>query len=101
MVEPAHRYRANFHTHTFRCGHASGDAIDYARIAVAGGCETLGFSDHTPLPDGRWSDFRMKRGDLNDYVAAVSKAAEAFPHLRVLLGMEMRMASGIQKFLSR
>lgn len=81
-------FRSNYHTHTFRCGHASGDAPEYARLAHAAGCQLLGFSDHTPLPDGRWGDFRMRLDELPSYVAAVRDAGTAVPGLQVLLGME-------------
>jgi len=81
-------YRANYHTHTYRCGHASGEASDYARVALESGMSLLGFSDHTPLPDGRWSDFRMASRELDGYVDAVRTAASRYPALEVLLGME-------------
>ena len=47
-------HKHNFHTHTFRCKHAKGDVDDYCRRALELGMETLGFSDHTALPDDRW-----------------------------------------------
>ena len=39
---------ANYHTHTYRCGHAEGNERDYAEQAVKAGLRTLGVSDHTP-----------------------------------------------------
>ena len=39
---------ANYHTHTYRCGHAEGDVGEYAEQAEKAGLRTLGFSDHTP-----------------------------------------------------
>jgi histidinol-phosphatase (PHP family) len=78
----------NFHTHTFRCKHATGDAADYCAEAVARGMRTLGFSDHTALPDDRWQRERMSYAQLDDYVAAVNAARADHPSLRVLLGME-------------
>ncbi|NLF18037.1 MAG: histidinol-phosphatase [Lentisphaerae bacterium] len=80
----------NLHTHTYRCRHARGDAADYCAEAVARGLRTLGFSDHTPLPDGRWSSVRMAMGDLPGYCRAVEAAARAAAAdgLRVLKGLE-------------
>ena len=42
---------ANYHTHTYRCGHA-GDYPDeaYVQAAVQAGYKVLGMSDHTPWP---------------------------------------------------
>ena len=39
---------ANYHTHTYRCRHASGTEEEYIYQALDGGLEELGFSDHTP-----------------------------------------------------
>jgi len=39
---------ANYHTHTWRCGHAEGTERDYAQQAEKAGIRILGFSDHTP-----------------------------------------------------
>jgi histidinol-phosphatase (PHP family) len=78
----------NYHTHTWRCQHATGEAINYAHEAVAAGMEVLGFSDHTALPDHRWANVRMRMDQLDEYEAAVRAAAEAHPSLHVLLGME-------------
>lgn len=82
------QFQHNFHTHTFRCKHATGDAADYCAEAEARGMRTLGFSDHTALPDDRWQRERMSYAQLDDYVAAVRAAEAAHPSLRVLLGME-------------
>lgn len=81
-------YKHNFHTHTFRCKHAKGDAVDYCQYAKEHGMETIGFSDHTPLPDDRWISARMHVAQLDDYVGAVHRAQSEFPEIRVLLGME-------------
>ena len=81
-------FKHNFHTHTFRCKHATGDAEDYCAIAVARGMHTLGFSDHAALPDNRWQRERMSYEQLDGYVDAVRKAQTDYPSLRVLLGME-------------
>ena len=40
--------RANYHTHTYRCNHASGTEEEYIQCALDGNIEVLGFSDHTP-----------------------------------------------------
>jgi histidinol-phosphatase (PHP family) len=92
-------FRANYHTHTYRCGHASGDAPDYARIAAASGMQVLGFSDHTPLPDGRWQGWRMLLAQIDEYEAAVREAAVSQPDLTVLLGMECEWTPEFRSFL--
>ena len=90
--------KRNYHTHTYRCRHASGDCLEYAEVADRLGMEVLGFSDHTPLPDGRWEEVRMALDELDDYQRAVEKARSTFPALRVLLGMECEYAKELHAF---
>lgn len=45
--------KTNFHTHTFRCGHAVGDEQEIVLAAIEADIHKLGFSDHIPLPDYR------------------------------------------------
>jgi histidinol-phosphatase (PHP family) len=78
----------NFHTHTFRCRHAAGDAQAYAAAALTQNLTTLGFSDHTPLPDNRWHSIRMNLDELPGYCDEVRRAAAAYPNLRIFSGLE-------------
>jgi len=78
----------NFHTHTYRCKHASGDVADYCLEARRRGMQTLGFSDHSALPDDRWIQARMDYADLSEYTAAIDQAQIDFPDLKILKGME-------------
>jgi histidinol-phosphatase (PHP family) len=87
----------NLHTHTYRCQHASGDVMDYVRIAEAGGCQVLGFADHTPRPDGFNANGRMGVDQLPDYRAAVI-AARSQTSMRILLGMECEWEPALKGF---
>ncbi len=60
----------NFHTHTARCGHASGTEKEYIETAIAGGIRTMGFSDHIPLAygDGHEDTWRVPLSQAKDYV---------------------------------
>ncbi len=44
----------NYHTHTYRCGHATGKPEEYIKRAIEGGIKYMGFSDHIPFrfPNG-------------------------------------------------
>ena len=53
---------SNYHTHTKRCGHASGEDEDYVKEALGIGLTNLGFSDHIMLPG--FSDPNV-RGDYS------------------------------------
>lgn len=42
--------KANYHTHTYLCGHANGDVSDYVNEAIKLGYKELGMSDHAHTP---------------------------------------------------
>lgn len=89
----------NFHTHTYRCGHARGDVADYAREALQGGAKILGMSDHCPLPDGLWDHVRMEFHELEDYFAAIEEARRSFPELILLKGLEAEWVPSLRTYL--
>jgi histidinol-phosphatase (PHP family) len=88
----------NFHTHTYRCKHAEGDVADYCAEAVQRGMTTLGFTDHSALPDDRWIDVRMDYAELADYAGAIDRARLDFPRLRILKGMECEYVPEFRSF---
>jgi histidinol-phosphatase (PHP family) len=80
--------KKNYHTHTYRCKHATGEVADYCRAAVAQGIALLGFSDHAPLPDNRWIEVRMSMEELLYYLRDIDWARRSFPRLGLLKGLE-------------
>lgn len=50
--------KTNFHTHTYRCGHARGSEEEMVKRAIDQGISILGFSDHIPLPHYRTHLFK-------------------------------------------
>lgn len=92
-------FTANWHTHTARCKHASGQVADYCRAAVAAGLRTLGFSDHTPFPgDNRWFGVRMAMAELDGYRRDIEAAREAFPSLLLPIGLECEYLPELDAF---
>ena len=45
--------KINYHTHTYRCGHANGTEEDMVEAAIQMGIEELGMCCHVPLPHYR------------------------------------------------
>lgn len=88
----------NYHTHTFRCNHAEGEAKDYAKVAAARGFSVLGFADHTALPDDRWLFMRMSRSALPGYVKAIEEAQAKYAELTILKSMECEWAPEYHNF---
>ena len=81
----------NYHTHTTRCGHAIGEDRAYVETAIARGLQTLGFSEHVPMPfpDGHESSYRVPIRLLDDYVTCVlSLQKEYRGEIDIRLGFE-------------
>ena len=82
----------NYHTHTWRCHHASGTEREYIEAAIARGFKVLGFSDHVPVPDfpnGYQSGFRMDADQAGEYVATLLKLKHAYAEdIDILIGYE-------------
>ena len=85
---------ADYHMHTPLCHHATGEPVDYAAHAVAAGLTEIGFSDHSPMAQDDFDDWRMKLSDLDGYVASVHRAREAFPELVIRLALEVDYLPG-------
>ena len=80
---------ANYHTHTKRCGHATGEDEDYVLEAIGHGFKHLGFSDHAMLPG--FSE-PYKRGDytlFSDYVDSINNLKQKYDgRITIYLGFE-------------
>lgn len=92
--------RGNYHTHTYRCKHASGEVKDYAKAAVEAGLSILAITDHTPLPDNKWLNMRMDISELEHYCAAIDVAQACFPQLVLLKGMECEYSKAYHAFFA-
>lgn len=84
---------ANYHTHTFRCGHAEGTEQEYTEQAVKAGLRILGFSDHTPYAffdsSPRNRPMRMKPEELPEYAQSIRSLAEEYRgKIEIRLGVE-------------
>ncbi len=88
----------NYHTHTWRCKHASGTVTDYAKHAKYAGIQTLGMSDHTPLPDNRWLFIRMEAAELDEYLSEIEEAKKNIPEITILKGLECDWAVEYKNF---
>ncbi len=81
----------NYHTHTYRCGHADGAVEDYIKRAIDCGVTDLGFSDHMPFvcSDGFESTFRVPTAQVTDYVREIAELREKYKEqIRILIGFE-------------
>ena len=89
--------KANYHTHTYLCGHAVGKVSDYVDEAIRLGFTELGMSDHAHTPEYFMSQDEYYHNYLqeimtdsdfdNIYVPEVLEAKKN-PKIKVFLGLE-------------
>lgn len=82
---------ANFHTHTYLCGHAVGEPEEYVKTAIKNGLEILGFSDHVPYPfDGGYRNpIRMEVSETQIYVNMLNELKEKYKEkIKIYIGYE-------------
>ncbi len=90
--------KANYHTHTARCGHARGEERAYIEAAISSGMKTLGFADHGPyLFQGDFvSGIRMTMEQIEDYVGVISRLREEYKQdIEILIGYELEYFPGL------
>ena len=83
---------ANYHTHTFRCNHATGVEEEYILTAIEGGIKIMGFSDHAPaiLYDGYKLSWRVQPEDAEDYFETLKNLREKYKDkIKIYIGFEM------------
>jgi histidinol-phosphatase (PHP family) len=81
--------KANFHTHTKRCGHATGEDEEYVLEALGMGLDELGFSDHIMLPGFHEENVRGDYSLSADYFESIGKLKQKYAdRLKIDLGFE-------------
>ncbi len=90
---------ADYHTHTPLCRHATGEPIELAAQAVRVGLRELGFSDHNPMRQDGFDDWRMRASELDAYVASVERARREYPELSVKLALEVDFLPGYEDWV--
>lgn len=92
--------RVDYHTHHYRCGHASGNLSDYVEAAMAAGLQEIGLSDHAPIyhfgddphPFPRTA---MSRHELPNYVQEMAEIRDRYRgRITVRLGVESDYVNG-------
>jgi histidinol-phosphatase (PHP family) len=96
---------ADYHVHTFRCGHAGGQSRAYVEKAIERGLSEIGFTDHIPLyflsRDRRDPSLAMREDQLEGYVEEVLGLRREFAgSIEVRLGLEADYAEGFEEQLA-
>ena len=83
------RLEYNYHTHTYRCGHANGKDKEYVNAAIEQGIKVLGFSDHVMLKGYKQPGIRGDYSKLNNYIKSINKLKKAYEDkIEIHLGFE-------------
>jgi len=90
---------ADYHMHTFLCGHAEGMPEDYVLSAEKNGVPEICFTDHAPSPDGYDPINRMTMDRFPAYRDLITKAQSVTPNVRVLWGIEADYYPTCREFL--
>lgn len=97
---------ADYHVHTFRCGHAGGASREFVERALELGLREIAFTDHIPLyflpPERRDPKLAMREDEFDGYVAEVEALKREFEgRIAVRLGLEADYAEGREEELAR
>jgi len=85
--------------HTPLCHHATGAPTEYAARAVALGLAEIGFSDHAPMRQDNFDEWRMNFDKLGEYVESIRRARVEFPQLNILLALEVDYLPGQEEWI--
>lgn len=96
----------DYHSHTARCGHASGTMEQYVERAIELGLAEFGFSDHLHLyflpEDRRDPSLAMRADQLSEYVESVLKLRKRYEdRIQLRLGLEADYFPGHEEQLAR
>ncbi len=89
----------DLHMHTPLCRHATGEPVDYARRALEIGLTEIGFSDHSPMRQDDFDNWRMRFSQLDDYVESVRRSQKDFPQLAIRLALEVDYLPGHEEWI--
>lgn len=88
----------DYHIHTSRCGHASGEMEAYVERAIERGLREIGFSDHLPLVTHADPQLTMGEEELPRYVEDVLRLREKHRGvLPIKLGIEADFIPGYEE----
>ncbi len=79
----------DYHLHTKRCGHASGEMQEFIDRALSLGLDEIGFSDHLPLLNRIDRTLSMSWDEFPYYLSDVAKVQERNKNIKIKLGIEV------------
>lgn len=90
---------ADYHMHTPLCRHAVGEPDEYAKRALEIGLTEIGFSDHSPMRQDDFDNWRMNYSQLDEYVKKIHATQKRFPQLTIRLALEVDFIPGHEDWI--
>jgi histidinol-phosphatase (PHP family) len=90
--------KTDYHLHTWRCKHATGEMEFYVEQAILLNLEEIAFTDHIPLPDEFDIEHRMDRTQLDDYIHSIENLKKSYPEIKIKSGIEADYYEGYEKY---
>ncbi|ERJ13751.1 histidinol-phosphatase [Haloplasma contractile] len=92
--------KTNYHTHVYRCGHATGDVKDYVEKAIEEEYKEIGISDHAPMP--KYLTDRMKMYELEDYIDDIHYCREHYSNqIKIYSGLEIEYFDDLHDYYEK
>lgn len=92
----------NYHSHTYRCGHADIDMKDedYIKEYVKLGIKKIAFTDHSPLALDKRPNIRMDYSEKDEYLNSINKLKQKYNDIiEIENGFEVEYLPGEEKNL--
>lgn len=90
----------NYHSHTYRCGHASNyKDEEYVISAIDNNFKVIGFSDHAPFPNIYHPFMRMNMNDFESYLKSIEKLQNKYKDkIKIYKGLEIEYIEDYEYF---
>ena len=94
----------NYHTHTYRCGHADDNMMDedYVKEFINKGFKKIAFTDHCPEKEiiDKRPTMRMDYSQINEYLTSIKNLKEKYKDkIDIQTGFEIEFLPGQEKNL--
>jgi len=93
----------NYHTHTYRCGHADLDMTDeeYVLEYIKMGFKKIAFTDHCPQSIDKRKDVRMEYSEKEEYKKSIKSLKEKYSDkIEIEFGYEVEYLPGEEEFIN-
>jgi histidinol-phosphatase (PHP family) len=89
----------DYHMHTPLCRHAVDEPTEYAAHALSVGLSEIGFTDHSPMRQDDFDNWRMRFDQLGEYIQKVEDARKDHPSLKIKIGLEIDYLPGQEDWI--